>query len=47
MMLAMVYCNGLNINEMLVERELGSFDNSYCDASDFADESWTREDCSQ
>lgn len=45
--LAAVYCNGLNVNEMLVHRELGSFDNTYCHDSIFANESWAREGCLQ
>ena len=45
--LAVVYCNGYNINEILLQRELGSFDNTYCHASEFADESWAREGCSE
>ena len=28
--LAVVYCNGMNINEILLHRELGTFDNTYC-----------------
>ena len=45
--LAAVYCNGLNVNEILMDRELGSFDSTYCHDSIFADESWAREGCSQ
>ena len=45
--LAVVYCNGYNINEILLQRELGTFDSTYCHVSEFADESWAREGCSQ
>ena len=43
--LAVVYCNGVNLNEMLVEYEFAFFDDSYCHTSEFADESWAREGC--
>ena len=43
--LAVVYCNGYNINEILLQRELGTFDSAYCHSSEFAEESWAREGC--
>ncbi len=45
--LAVVYCNGYNIHEILLQRELGTFDNTYCHASEFADESWAKAGCSE
>ena len=45
--LAVVYCNGHNINAILVHRELGSFDNIYCHASEFANELWAKEGCKE
>ena len=45
--MAVVYCNGVNINEFLVEHEFASFDDIYCYTSEFADEYWAREGCSE
>ena len=45
--LAVIYCDGVNLNEMLVEYEFAFFDDTYCYASEFADESWAREGCSE
>ena len=45
--LAVVYCDGVNLNEMWVEYEFAFFDSTYCYTSEFAEESWAREDCSK
>ena len=45
--LAVVYCNGVNLNEMLVEYEFAFFDDTYCYTSEFAGESWAIEGCSE
>ena len=45
--LAVVYCDGVNLNEMLTEYEFAFFDDTYCYTSEFADESWAREGCSK
>ncbi len=45
--LAVVYCDGVNLNEMLVEYEFTFFDNMYCHTSEFADDPWAREGCSK
>ena len=44
--LGVVYCDGLNLNEELVEFDFEYFDGMYCHTSEFADESWAREGCS-
>lgn len=45
-MVAVVYCNGVNLNaillEELVEFDLASIDTRYCDDSEFADEDWAK-----
>ena len=45
--MAAVYCHGVNLNEMMVEHEFASFDDAYCYTSEFADEPWAREGCSE
>ena len=45
--MAVVYCNGINLNEFLLDHEFASFDGIYCYTSEFAEESWAREDCSK
>ncbi len=45
--LGTVYCNGLNLNEELVKFDSEYFDGMYCHTSEFADESWAREGCSE
>ena len=44
--LTVVYCNGLNLNEKLVEFDFENFDDMYCHTSEFADDPWAREGCS-
>ncbi len=45
--LAVVYCEGVNLNEMLVEHEFASLDSTYCHTSEFAAESWAIDGCSE
>ena len=45
--MAVVYCHGVNLNEFLLDHEFASFDDVYCYTSEFADENWAREGCSQ
>ena len=45
--MAAVYCDGVNLNEFLLDHEFASFDDVYCYTSEFADESWAREGCSE
>ena len=44
--LGVVYCNGLNLNEELVEFDFEYFEGMYCHTSEFADDPWAREGCS-
>ena len=45
--LAVVYCEGVNLNAMLVEHEFASLDSTYCHTSEFAVESWAIDGCSE
>ena len=45
--MAVVYCNGLNLNEELVEHNFEYFDGTYCYTSEFADDPWAKEGCSE
>ena len=45
--IAVVYCNGLNLNEELVEHDFEYFDGTYCYTSEFADDPWAEEGCSE
>lgn len=45
--MATVYCDGLNLNEELVEFDFEYFDGMYCYTSEFADDPWAREGCSE
>lgn len=41
--IAQVTCNGINLNDRLVEGGHGTIDVKYCDTSEFASESWAVE----
>jgi Staphylococcal nuclease homologue len=41
-----VYCNGININEKLMDNHLAKILTKYCDISEFSDEKWAKSDCS-
>ena len=41
--IAKVTCNGMNLNEYLIESEHGSIDTIFCNTSEFAQESWAKE----
>lgn len=43
--LGIVYCNGLNINEKLMNAQLAQILTDYCDVSEFSKESWARLSC--
>ncbi|MCH9657770.1 hypothetical protein K0U27_03575 [archaeon] len=45
--LGVVYCDGLNLNEELVGFDSEYFDGMYCHTSEFADESWSRNGCTE
>jgi len=38
--IGVVYCNGLNLNQELLDADLGYLENQFCDSSEFAEESW-------
>jgi micrococcal nuclease len=40
-----VYCNGVNINEKLMEDRLAKILDEYCDISEFSNENWTITQC--
>jgi micrococcal nuclease len=40
-----VYCNGININEKLINEQLARILADYCDISEFSEEIWARDSC--
>jgi len=40
--LGVIYCNGFNLNEELVESEFGYVISRFCDSSEFANDEWAR-----
>ena len=40
--LAVVYCNGMNLNSELLDSGLGYVDSQFCDASEFGESSWAQ-----
>ncbi len=40
-----VYCDGLNVNEKLMDNHLAKILTDYCDVSEFASEKWAKSDC--
>jgi len=43
--LGVVYCNGINLNEKLMNKHLAKILTDYCDISEFSDEKWAKSDC--
>ena len=41
-MIAVIYCNGMNLNEAVLEKGAGYLDSSFCDRSEFAMHSWAQ-----
>jgi len=41
-MIAVIYCNGVNLNEAVIEAGHGYLDSSFCDRSEFAMHSWAQ-----
>jgi micrococcal nuclease len=39
-MIAVVYCNGMNLNKAILDQGYGKIETSFCSKSEFADESW-------
>ena len=44
--IGVVYCNGINLNEKLMDNHLARILTDYCDISEFSDEKWAKSDCS-
>src|SRR5206468_6834578 len=44
--IGIVYCNGVNINEKLMDNHLAKILTQYCDVSEFSSEKWAKSDCS-
>lgn len=36
-----VYCNGVNLNEAVIEKGFGHLSFTYCDNSEFSDKAWS------
>jgi micrococcal nuclease len=43
--IGIVYCNGVNINEKLMNERLAKILTEYCDISEFSEEIWARDSC--
>lgn len=46
-MIAVIYCNGVNLNEAVIETGFGHLSFVYCDESEFSDNAWSGCDTSQ
>jgi micrococcal nuclease len=44
--IGVVYCDGININEKLMDNDLANILTEYCDISEFASEIWAKPSCS-
>ena len=40
--LAVVYCNGMNLNEEILDAGLGNLSTGFCSASEFSNEDWAK-----
>ncbi len=43
--LGVVYCNGVNVNEELMNRHLARILSQYCELSEFSSEAWAKSQC--
>ena len=41
-MIAVIYCNGINLNEAVIEEGHGYLDSGFCDRSEFSSEAWAQ-----
>jgi len=41
-MIGVVYCNGMNLNQELLDADLGYLADQFCDSSEFASDSWAQ-----
>ncbi len=40
--IGVIYCNGMNLNEELVDSGLGYLSSGFCDKSEFSSHTWTQ-----
>lgn len=40
-MIAVIYCNGVNLNQAVIEKGFGHLSFAYCDNSEFSDNAWS------
>jgi micrococcal nuclease len=45
--LGVVYCNGVNLNEMIIKTGYGYVTSNFCNTSEFATQSWAEDECSK
>jgi len=43
--IGVVYCDGKNLNEQLMENNLGIIDIRFCEKSEFSDDKWVKPYC--
>ena len=43
--IGIVYCDGININKVLIEKNLAKIYLRYCDISEFSNEDWAKPSC--
>ena len=41
-MIGVIYCNGMNLNQELLDADLGYLADQFCDSSEFANDSWAQ-----
>ena len=41
-MIGVIYCNGMNLNQELLDADLGYLEFRFCDSSEFASDSWAQ-----
>jgi len=41
-MIGVIYCNGVNLNQELLDADLGYLENRFCDSSEFASDPWAQ-----
>ena len=41
-MIAVIYCNGMNLNEAVIEKGAGYLDSGFCSRSEFSSEAWAQ-----
>ena len=41
-MIGVIYCNGMNLNQELLDADLGYLEDRFCDSSEFASDTWAQ-----